>query len=83
MVHGIHNVIDIFEEIAEDRLNDVDFVEALSCTEGCLGGPLTVVNPFVARTNLKWQIGNAKRMVSLTKHCSRLSGFVMDKRYGV
>ncbi|NLM10327.1 MAG: 4Fe-4S binding protein [Clostridiaceae bacterium] len=60
-VHGIHNVIDIFEEIVEDRLNDVDFVEALSCTEGCLGGPLTVVNPFVARTNLKWQIGNAKK----------------------
>lgn len=60
-VHGIHHVIDIFEEIVEDRLQEVDFVEALSCTEGCLGGPLTVVNPFVARTNLNWQISNAKK----------------------
>jgi len=59
-VHGIHNVIDIFEEIVEDRLKEVDFVEALSCTEGCLGGPLTVVNPFVSRTILKWQIKKAK-----------------------
>lgn len=52
-IHGIHNVINIFEEIVEDRLNDVDFIEALSCTEGCLGGPLTVVNPFISKTNLK------------------------------
>jgi len=59
-VHGIHNVIDILEEIVEERLEEVNFVEALSCTEGCLGGPLTVVNPFVARTNLKRQRENAK-----------------------
>lgn len=61
-VHGIHNVIKILEEIVEERLDGVEFVEALSCTEGCLGGPLTVENPFVARTNLKWQIKNAKEM---------------------
>jgi len=61
-VHGIHNVIDIFEEIVEEKLRNVDFVEALSCTEGCLGGPLTVVNPFVAKTNLKWQVNRAKIM---------------------
>lgn len=59
-VHGIHNVIDIFEEIVEDRLNGIDFVEALSCTEGCLGGPLTVINPFVAKTNLTFRVNNAK-----------------------
>lgn len=65
-VHGIHNVISIFEEIVEERLRNVDFVEALSCTEGCLGGPLTVVNPFVAKTNLQWQVSGAKK-----KDCSQ------------
>lgn len=60
-VHGIHNVIKILEEIVEERLDGVEFVECLSCTEGCLGGPLTVENPFVARTNLKWQIKKAKQ----------------------
>ncbi len=59
-VHGIHNVIKVLEEIADDRLEGIEFVEALSCTEGCLGGPLTVENPFVARTNLKRQIDMAK-----------------------
>lgn len=60
-VHGIHNVINIFEEIVEDRLNDVDFVEALSCTEGCLGGPLAVVNPFVSRANLRIQMKRSNK----------------------
>lgn len=60
-VHGIHNVIKILEEIVEERLEEVDFVEVLSCTEGCLGGPLTVVNPFVARNNLKRQREKARQ----------------------
>ncbi len=60
-VHGIHNVINIFEEIVEDRLEGIEFVEALSCTEGCLGGPLVAVNPFVARTNLERHIESAKQ----------------------
>jgi len=55
-VDGIHNVIKIFDEIEGDRLLDVDFVEALACTGGCLGGPLTVTNVFVGKTNLKKHI---------------------------
>ena len=31
----------------------MDFIEALSCIEGCLGGPLTVENPFISKTNLQ------------------------------
>jgi len=52
-VDGIHNVIKIFEEIENDRLADIDFVEALACTGGCLGGPLAVENVYVAKTRLK------------------------------
>ncbi len=55
-VDGIHNVINIFDEIEGDRLSDVDFVEALACSGGCLGGPLTVTNVFVGKTNLKKHI---------------------------
>ena len=33
-----------------DRLDDVDFIEASACTGGCLGGPLTVENLYVAKT---------------------------------
>jgi len=52
-VDGIHNVIDVLEEIENDKLKDVDFIEALACTGGCVGGPLTVENNFVAKTRLK------------------------------
>ncbi|HEX2924850.1 MAG TPA: [Fe-Fe] hydrogenase large subunit C-terminal domain-containing protein [Ruminiclostridium sp.] len=52
-VDGIHNVIAIFDEIENGKLDDIDFVEALSCSGGCIGGPLTVANMFIAKTVLK------------------------------
>lgn len=60
-VDGIHNVISILEEVENDRLKDIDFIEALSCTGGCIGGPLTIENVFVAKGRLKRHIDNAKR----------------------
>lgn len=52
-VDGIHNVLQVFEEIEMDRLSDVDYVEALACEGGCIGGPLVVENPFVARVRMR------------------------------
>lgn len=63
-VDGIHNVITILEEIENDRIEDVMFVEALACTGGCLGGPLTVQNLYVAKTMLKKHIDEAKEKES-------------------
>jgi iron only hydrogenase large subunit-like protein len=60
-VDGIHNVITILEEVENDKLEDVDFIEALACTGGCLGGPLTVENLYVAKTRLKKHIEEAKK----------------------
>lgn len=51
-VDGIENVINVLEEVENGQL-DVDFIEALACTGGCVGGPLTAVNNFVAKTNLR------------------------------
>ncbi len=52
-VDGIENVIKVLEEIENGQLEDVDFIEALACTVGCVGGPLTIENSFVAKNNLK------------------------------
>ena len=49
-VDGIQNVVHIFEELENDKLDDVDFIEASACIGGCLGGPLTVENVYVAKT---------------------------------
>lgn len=52
-VDGIHNVVQVLDEIENDRLSDVVYVEALACTGGCVGGPLAVENNFVAQTRVK------------------------------
>ncbi len=61
-VDGIHNVITILEEVENDKIEGVDFIEALSCTGGCLGGPLTVENVYVAKTRIKKHVDDAKTM---------------------
>lgn len=50
-VDGIDNVIEILERVENNKL-DVEFVECLACTNGCLGGPLTVENSFVATNRM-------------------------------
>lgn len=52
-VDGIHNVIKLFEDIEDNKLTDVDYVEALACPGGCVGGPLTAENSFVAKSRLE------------------------------
>jgi iron only hydrogenase large subunit-like protein len=61
-VDGIHNVISILEEVENDNIENVDFIEALACTGGCLGGPLAVENAYVARTRLKKHVEAAKAL---------------------
>jgi len=60
-VDGIHNVITIFEAVESDKLEDVDFIEALACTGGCLGGPLAVENVYVAKTRIKRHVDEYKQ----------------------
>jgi iron only hydrogenase large subunit-like protein len=50
---GIWNCIKILEEIENNKLNDVDFVELNACIPGCIGGALTVENPFVAKARIQ------------------------------
>ena len=51
-VDGIHNVLGLLEEVDNGRLAGVDYIEALACPAGCVGGPATVENPFVARARM-------------------------------
>lgn len=51
-VDGIHNVIKLLDDIEDDKLMDIDYVEALACPGGCVGGPLTAENSFVARARI-------------------------------
>ncbi len=52
-VDGIHNVIKMLEELEDEKLNNIDFIEALACNSGCTGGPLNVENEFVANSRIR------------------------------
>ena len=50
---GIENVIRVLEDLEDEKFYDLDFVELNACSGGCVGGGLTVENPYVARAKLK------------------------------
>ncbi|MCL1849458.1 MAG: 4Fe-4S binding protein [Clostridiales bacterium] len=50
---GISHCIKVLEEIENNKLSDVDFIELNACTPGCIGGALTVENPFVAKARIQ------------------------------
>ncbi len=52
-VDGINHVIGILEELEDNRLDDVDFIELSACDGGCVGGSLNVANGYVASTRIK------------------------------
>lgn len=49
IIDDIHNVSEVLEQITLGRLNSVEYIEALACSGGCIGGPLAVENRFVAQ----------------------------------
>lgn len=51
-VDGIENVIKVLEDLEDNKIGDLDFVELNSCIGGCVGGVLQVENPYVAKTKL-------------------------------
>jgi hypothetical protein len=50
-VTGITHLQKIFDDIENSKLRNVDFVEALACMQGCVGGAFCVENPYIARHN--------------------------------
>lgn len=59
-VHGIENVYDVLEQISMNKMPDVDYVECSACSGGCIGGPLTAENKFVAEKNLKLRLARMR-----------------------
>lgn len=50
---GIENVIRVLEDLEDEKFIDLKFVELNACNGGCVGGVLTVENPYVAEVKLK------------------------------
>ena len=52
-VDGIENVIRVLEEVENNKLSDLVFLEGNACIGGCVGGPLTFENNFVSKNAIR------------------------------
>ncbi len=50
---GIENVIKVLEDLEDQKFSNLSFIELDACSGGCVGGVLTVENPYVARVKIK------------------------------
>ena len=50
---GIDNVIRILDQIENGNIPPLEFIELNACTGGCVGGVLTMQNPFIAKARLQ------------------------------
>ncbi|SMC83520.1 [Fe-Fe] hydrogenase large subunit C-terminal domain-containing protein [Sporomusa malonica] len=60
VVHDIHHVTNVLEQVALGKLKGVDYIEVLACAGGCIGGALTVENRYVAEHRMKTRIERKK-----------------------
>jgi iron only hydrogenase large subunit-like protein len=47
-VSGLSEVLKVFDDIERGKLRNIDFIEAYSCHQGCVGGSLTVENLYIS-----------------------------------
>jgi hypothetical protein len=47
-VSGLAEIIKVFDDIERGKLSDIDYIEAYSCLQGCVGGSLTMENAYVS-----------------------------------
>ncbi|MGO5051130.1 [Fe-Fe] hydrogenase large subunit C-terminal domain-containing protein [Lachnospiraceae bacterium LCP25S3_G4] len=50
---GINSVLKVLEDLEDEKFHGLSFIELNSCSGGCVGGVLTVENPYVAKSKLK------------------------------
>lgn len=50
---GLENVLKILEDLENDKYQDYDYIDLHACQGSCLGGALTVENPYVARERMR------------------------------
>ncbi len=50
---GIENVIHVLDQVENGNIPPLEFIELNACTGGCVGGVLTMQNPFIAKARLQ------------------------------
>lgn len=50
---GIENCIRVLDQVENDNIPPLEFIELNACTGGCVGGVLSIQNPFIAKARLQ------------------------------
>lgn len=50
---GIENVIRVLEDLEDEKFSKLSFIELSACDGGCVGGALTIENPYIAQAKVK------------------------------
>ncbi len=50
---GIENCIKVLDQIENEEMTSLDFVELNACSGGCVGGAMTVSNAYIAQARLQ------------------------------
>ncbi len=69
---GIENVIRVLEDLEDQKFSSLEFIELNACSGGCVGGVLTVENPFVAKVKIK----RLRKYMPVA--CNHLGGDIAD-----
>lgn len=72
---GIENVIRVLEDLEDQKISSLEFIELNACSGGCVGGVLTVENPFVAKVKIK----RLRKYMPVA--CNRLEGREPENTY--
>ncbi|MBQ6035668.1 MAG: 4Fe-4S binding protein [Lachnospiraceae bacterium] len=74
---GIENVIHVLNQIEDGNISQVKFIELNACPGGCVGGVLTVQNPFIARARLQ----SLKRYLPVSMYNSVQEDYIPDELF--
>ncbi len=61
---GIDNVMRVLDQMENGNIPQLDFIELNACTGGCVGGVLTIQNPFIAKARLR----SLRRYLPVSEH---------------
>lgn len=50
---GIENCIQVLDQLENGNIPSIEFVELNACSGGCVGGVMTIENPFIAKARLQ------------------------------
>lgn len=72
---GIENVIRVLHQIENGNIPQVKFIELNACPGGCVGGVLTVQNPFIANTRLQ----SLRRYLPVSLNRPKEEGYIPEE----